>query len=202
MDGDSGQGNGADNEGDGDSAGGFSSKKLPTVKKGDLVTCTAADLAEKQTSPPKHFTDATLLGAMTGIARYVSDPAIKKVLRETDGIGTEATRAGIIELLFSREFLTRKGKEIRATNIGIQLITSLPDVMRHPDMTAHWESQLEAISQREMKYGQFMQPLTEGLSGLIDEVSSVSFSGMKGMGKKFVKRKTTRKRAKPAAKKK
>ena len=183
ADGDSGQGNGADNEGDGDSAGGFSSKKLPTVKKGDLVTCTAADLAEKQTSPPKHFTDATLLGAMTGIARYVSDPAIKKVLRETDGIGTEATRAGIIELLFSREFLTRKGKEIRATNIGIQLITSLPDVMGHPDMTAHWESQLEAISQREMKYGQFMQPMVEGLGQLIDEVSAVRFSGLQGLGK-------------------
>jgi DNA topoisomerase-3 len=69
-------------------------------------------------------------------------------------------------------------------------------------MTAHWESQLEAISEKNMKYGQFMQPLTEGLSGLIDEVGRVSFSGMEGMGKKFVKRKTTRKRAKPVAKKK
>ncbi|PWQ92357.1 DNA topoisomerase III [Leucothrix pacifica] len=164
-------------------AAGFSNKTLPTVNKGDSVLCTDADLAEKQTSPPKHFTDATLLGAMTGIARYVSDPAIKKVLRETDGIGTEATRAGIIELLFSREFLTRKGKEIRATNIGIQLITSLPDVMGHPDMTAHWESQLEAISQRQMKYGQFMQPMVEGLNQLIDEVSAVQFQGLQGLGK-------------------
>lgn len=164
-------------------AGDFSSKTLPNVKKGDDVLCTSADLAEKQTSPPKHFTDATLLSAMTGIARYVSDPAIKKVLRETDGIGTEATRAGIIELLFTREFLTRKGKEIRATNIGIQLITSLPDVMGNPDMTAHWESQLNAISQREMKYGQFMQPMVEGLNQLIDEVSAVRFRGLQGLGK-------------------
>ena len=174
----------------GGNSGGFSSKKLPNVKKGESVLCSAADLAEKQTSPPKHFTDATLLGAMTGIARYVSDPAIKKVLRETDGIGTEATRAGIIELLFSREFLTRKGKEIRATNIGRQLITSLPDVMGHPDMTAHWESQLEAISQREMKYGQFMQPMVEGLNQLIDEVSGVQFQGLQGLGKSPFKKRS------------
>ena len=179
----------------------FSSKKLPNVAKGDQVSCTDAKLDEKQTSPPKHFTDATLLAAMTGIARYVSNPAIKKVLRDTDGLGTEATRAGIIELLFKRQFLSRKGKEIRATEVGRQLVNSLPEKMVLPDMTAHWESQLEAISEKKLKYGQFMQPLTEGLSGLIEEVGSVSFSGMKGMGKKFVKRKVTRKRSKSAAKK-
>ncbi|WP_277253849.1 DNA topoisomerase, partial [Neptunomonas phycophila] len=76
-----------------------------------------ADVHEKQTSPPKYFTDATLLSAMTGIARYVSDTAIRKVLRETDGLGTEATRAGIIELLFKRGFLTRVAKDIRATEV-------------------------------------------------------------------------------------
>ncbi|MGB1309797.1 MAG: DNA topoisomerase III [Leucothrix sp.] len=184
---------------------GFSSKQLPMVKKGDDVHCTDAQLVEKQTSPPKHFTDATLLGAMTGIARYVTDPKIKKVLRETDGIGTEATRAGIIELLFKREFVARKGKEIRATMIGRQLITSLPESMGHPDMTAHWESQLEAICQRAMSYGGFMQPMTHGLQQLINDVSAVQFSGLQGLGKapkqwgkknKFTKKKT------PANKKK
>ncbi len=178
----------------------FSAKQLPNVKKGDLVTCTAANLIEKQTTPPAHFTDATLLGAMTGIARYVNDPAIKKVLRETDGIGTEATRAGIIELLFTREYLTRKGKEIRATNIGIQLITSLPESMGYPDMTAHWESQLEAICKREISYGNFMQPMTQGLQQLINDVGAVEFTGLNGLGKapnkwgkkrKFTKKKST-----------
>jgi len=188
---------GSDNE--------FSSKKLPNVAKGDQVSCIDAKLDEKQTSPPKHFTDATLLAAMTGIARYVSNPEIKKVLRETDGLGTEATRAGIIELLFKRQFLTRKGKEIRATDVGRQLINSLPQQMVLPDMTAHWESQLEAISEKTMKYGEFMQLLTQGLSSLINEVSDVSFSGMKGMGTKrtgktFSKRSITRKRAKPNTK--
>ena len=179
---------------------GFSTKQLPLVKKGDPVTCTDAKLIEKQTSPPAHFTDATLLGAMTGIARYVNDPAIKKVLRETDGIGTEATRAGIIELLFTREYLVRKGKEIRATKIGMQLITSLPQSMGYPDMTAHWESQLEAICQCEISYGHFMQPMTQGLQQLINDVGAVEFSGLQGLGKtpkkwgkkkNFTKKRTT-----------
>ena len=166
-----------------DNNGGFSTKQLPLVKKGDPVTCTDANLIEKQTTPPPYFTDATLLGAMTGIARYVSEPTIKKILRETDGIGTDATRAGIIELLFSREFLTRKGKEIRATKIGIQLITSLPESMGTPDMTAQWESQLEAICQRKISYGNFMQPMTQGLQQLINDVGTVEFSGLNGLGK-------------------
>src|SRR5699024_961889 len=80
----------------------ISADKLPNVVKGESVLCSNGRLDEKHTSPPKHFTDATLLAAMTGIARYVSDPEIKKVLRDTDGLGTEATRAGIIELLFKR----------------------------------------------------------------------------------------------------
>lgn len=190
---------------DQEESGGFSSKQLPIVKKGDPINCSDARLVEKQTSPPRHFTDATLLGAMTGIARYVNDPAIKKVLRETDGIGTEATRAGIIELLFMREFLARKGKEIRATMIGRQLITSLPESMGYPDMTAHWESQLEAICQREISYGHFMQPMLQGLQQLVNDVGTVEFSGLQGLGKapkkwgnkkKFAKKKAPVKRKK------
>jgi DNA topoisomerase-3 len=123
------------------------------------------------------------------------------VLRESDGLGTEAKRSGIIALLFKWKLLSRKSKEIHATEVGCQLVNSPPEQMVLPPMTAYWESQLEAISEKNMKYGQFMQPLTEGLSGLIDQVVDVNFSGMKGMGKKFMKRKATRKRAKPAAKK-
>ncbi|MCZ2723200.1 DNA topoisomerase [Marinomonas sp. 15G1-11] len=167
----------------------FSNTNLPNVLKGDQVQCLNGRLDEKTTSPPKHFTDATLLSAMTGIARYVTDSEIKKVLRETDGLGTEATRAGIIELLFKRQFLTKKGKEIHATTIGRQLVDSLPKQMVLPDMTAHWESQLEAISEKRISYHHFMTPLITGLSQLIHEVEQVSFSGMNGMGKKFTKRK-------------
>lgn len=181
--------------------GGWTNKNLPNLVKGDPVTCTKALLDEKQTSPPMHFNDATLLAAMTGIARYVSNPEIKKVLRDTDGLGTEATRAGIIELLFKRQFLTRKGKEIHATEVGRQLVNSLPKQMVLPDMTAHWESQLEAISERGISYHQFMQPLTEGLSGLIKQVNGVNFDGLKGLGKKFSKSKMTRKKPRANPKK-
>ncbi|MDP2514801.1 DNA topoisomerase III [Photobacterium damselae subsp. piscicida] len=160
----------------------FSAKKLPNVRTGEHVQCINADLISKQTTPPKYFTDATLLSAMTGIARYVTNPTIKKVLRDTDGLGTEATRAGIIELLFKRQFLVRKGKEIRATDVGRQLITILPKQMVIPDMTAHWESQLEAISQREMRYSDFMNPLTDRLNQLLKDVQQVSFSGLQGKG--------------------
>lgn len=168
---------------------GFSSAILPNVNTGETVTCTDGKLDEKQTSPPKGFTDATLLAAMTGIARFVSNPEIKKVLKDTDGLGTEATRAGIIELLFKRQFLVKKGKEIHSTSIGRQLVTSLPEQMVVPDMTAHWESQLEDISQKRLKYGQFIEPLTSGLKQLIGEVDGADFQSLKGLGKRPMQRK-------------
>ena len=175
--------------------------KLPNVSKGDPVKHINGRLDEKQTSPPKPFTDASLLSAMTGIARYVADPEIKKILRDTDGLGTEATRAGIIELLFKRQFLSRKGNDIHATTVGRHLVNSLPNRMVLPDMTAHWESQLEAISEKTMKYGQFMGPLTDDLHTLISEVSTVSFTALRGAGKKPTFRKKSYKKKQAQAKK-
>lgn len=91
---------------------------LPVVAKGDELLCEKGEVVERQTQPPRHFTDATLLSAMTGIARFVQDKDLKKILRATDGLGTEATRAGIIELLFKRGFLTKKGRYIHSTDAG------------------------------------------------------------------------------------
>ena len=140
------------------------------VKKGELVQCIDTELLSKETQPPRPFTDATLLSAMTGIARFVKDPEIKKILRETDGLGTEATRAGIIELLFKRQFLTRQGKSIRSTPIGQNLILSLPESVSMPDMTAHWELQLEEISKKEFSYQQFMHQLNSSLLSLVEQL--------------------------------
>lgn len=174
----------------------FSKTQLPDLKVGDAVDCIDATLDEKQTTPPKHFTDATLLAAMTGISRYVTDPEIKKILRETDGLGTEATRAGIIELLFKRQFLTKIGKEIHATPVGRNLINSLPSVMVVPDMTAHWEAQLEAICEKRLKYQDFMQPMVSGLQHLISDVAQQQsqFAALSGLGHTRVQRKFTRKK--------
>jgi DNA topoisomerase-3 len=157
---------------------GFSAIKLPNVIAGDCVHCLHGELVEKNTSPPKYFTDATILGALTGIARYVTNAEIKKLLRDTDGLGTEATRAGIIELLFKRQFLVRKGKDIRATEIGKKLITSLPVQISQPDMTALWESQLESISNKTLNYQFFIKGVEKNLQQLILEVKDIAFTDL------------------------
>ncbi|WP_085248012.1 DNA topoisomerase III [Gilliamella mensalis] len=146
------------------------------VKKGETVQCIDTELVSKETQPPRPFTDATLLSAMTGIARFVKDPEIKKILRETDGLGTEATRAGIIELLFKRQFLTRQGKLIRATDVGKNLILSLPDIMSMPDMTAHWELQLDEISKKAFSYQQFMHQLNSSLLDLVNQLKNTKLN--------------------------
>lgn len=154
---------------------------LPTLKKGQLLNCERGELVEKNTTPPAYFTDATLLAAMTGIARYVTSAELRKVLKETDGLGTEATRAGIIELLFYRGFMERRGKQIHATDAGRGLIRTLPADASEPDMTAHWEATLNAISQRTTGYDDFMSPLVERLHEMVAGSVSVTPEALKGV---------------------
>ncbi|MCP5205235.1 MAG: DNA topoisomerase III [Pseudomonadales bacterium] len=154
---------------------------LPTLEKGETCLCEKGEVLEKQTTPPKPFDDASLLAAMTGIARYVQDPELRRVLKDTDGLGTEATRAGIIELLFTRGFLVRNRKQIRSTPAGRGLIHSLPEIATTPDMTAHWEQQLDAISQRQGSYKGFMEPLLVSLRELIVQSQSVLPEGLKNI---------------------
>lgn len=161
---------------------------LPVVSKGDELLCERGEVLAKQTQPPRPFTDATLLSAMTGIARFVQDKELKKVLRATDGLGTEATRAGIIELLFRRTFLVKKGRYIHSTEAGRALIHALPEMAARPDMTAHWESTLTRISEKACRYDEFMQPLVSTLIGLIGEArqrpSLQAFRGLAATGAK------------------
>ncbi|MGY0162535.1 DNA topoisomerase III [Edwardsiella tarda] len=140
---------------------------LPVVARDDVLHCERGELMARQTQPPRPFTDATLLSAMTGIARFVQDKSLKKILRATDGLGTEATRAGIIELLFRRGFLQKKGRNIHASEAGRALIHCLPEMAGRPDMTAHWESTLTKISEKGCRYQDFMHPLVETLQQLI-----------------------------------
>ena len=140
---------------------------LPSLVKGQVLHCVRGEVVDKNTQPPSYFTDATLLAAMSNIARFVRDPELKKVLKETDGLGTEATRAGIIELLFKRQFLYRVGKTIQATEVGRKLIESLPDSLTLPDMTALWEMQLNAISLKQQSYQGFVLPLQKQLEDII-----------------------------------
>ncbi|AVL82247.1 DNA topoisomerase III [Klebsiella oxytoca] len=154
---------------------------LPVVAKDDELLCEKGEVVERQTQPPRHFTDATLLSAMTGIARFVQDKDLKKILRATDGLGTEATRAGIIELLFKRGFLTKKGRYIHSTDAGKALFHSLPEMATRPDMTAHWESILTQISEKQCRYQDFMQPLVGTLFQLIDQARSTPVRRFRGI---------------------
>ncbi|BBG83088.1 DNA topoisomerase 3 [Aeromonas hydrophila] len=175
---------------------------LPALRQGEQLLCERGELQEKMTQPPKSFTDATLLAAMTGIARYVQDPEIRKTLRETDGLGTEATRAGIIDLLFKRRFLVRQGKSIKATPTGRALIQALPATATTPDMTALWEQHLGRIAERQTSYQQFMGPLTEQLNGLIDRArqdSGASFSALPKAAPGADKRRFTKRKRSTAA---
>ncbi|XPE38818.1 DNA topoisomerase [Shigella flexneri] len=131
---------------------------LPVVAKGDELLCEKGEVVERQPSrraisPMRHcFGDDRDRALCAG-------QDLKKILRATDGLGTEATRAGIIELLFKRGFLTKKGRYIHSTDAGKALFHSLPEMATRPDMTAHWESVLTQISEKQCRYQDFMQPL-------------------------------------------
>jgi DNA topoisomerase-3 len=167
---------------------------LPKLKKGDSVFCQKGEVIEKNTTPPKPYTDATLIAAMTGIAKYVTDVAIRKILKETDGLGTEATRAGILDLLMQRGFLSRQGKNINATEAGHALIASLPSQATTPDMTAHWESTLNAIANKSAHYSDFMHALENQLPNLMNSVEADKLKNIKSLAKtkpSYKKSKTT-----------
>ena len=176
---------------------GHQENSLPRLTKGQILYCQQGELVEKFTSPPDSFTDATLLSAMTGIARFVSDPNIKKVLRDTDGLGTDATRAGIIDLLFKRNFLQRNGKKIVPTEVGVALINTLPTMATLPDMTAQWEAMLTAISEKKASYLNFMQPLINTVTEMVTGASQQSFTGLPKVAfkRKRAKRKFSKKSA-------
>lgn len=143
---------------------------VPPLKKGSVLTCREGELKQHQTEPPKHFTEATLLQAMTGIARFVADKELKKILRDTDGLGTEATRAGILDTLFKRQLLTRQGKSILSSPAGRGLVNALPEESTYPDMTAHWEHQLQGMAERNQAYQPFMMDLLTRMDGLMSHV--------------------------------
>lgn len=143
---------------------------VPALSRGETLICREGEVKDHKTEPPRHFTESTLLQAMTGIARFVSDKNLKKILRDTDGLGTEATRAGILDTLFKRQLLTRQGRHIHSSEAGRGLIHALPTESTFPDMTAHWEHQLQAMAEKKQPYAPFMHSLQGQIEGLIEQV--------------------------------
>ncbi|MGR2740100.1 DNA topoisomerase III [Billgrantia sp. Q4P2] len=140
---------------------------LPPLTEGEACRVEACEVEDRETRPPEPFTDASLIKAMMNIARYVDDPEVKRTLREHDGLGTEATRAGIIETLIERGYLVRLKKTLRATRLGTGLIASLPEAASRPERTALWEQRLTAIVERNDDPAPFLSALVEDLRGLL-----------------------------------
>lgn len=149
---------------------------LSRLRTGASLTCQNIDVAEKATKPQPLFTEATLLAALVRVADFVADPRIKSLLKEKDkdkkdehgGIGTPATRAGIIETLKKRHFIhVEKGKFV-PTETGLALIDALPDSVTQPDMTAVWAEKQAAIETGEMSIERFIDGLYAEVTRLIE----------------------------------
>ncbi|HEK8926562.1 TPA: DNA topoisomerase 3 [Clostridioides difficile] len=138
-------------------------KVLPAISQGEVFTAKAS-IKEGKTSPPKHYTDDTLLSAMGNANNALEDMGRK-------GIGTPATRAGILEKLIKTGFAERKGdkkaKHFIPTHKGISLITILPEIIQSPILTAEWEEKLKQIEQGGLSPDEFLQEINEMIESLV-----------------------------------
>ena len=142
------------------------SGKLPMLAEGQTLQCIEATVVARRTAPPKPYTDGTLIAAMTGIHKLVTDQKLKARLKETAGLGTEATRASMIEVLITREYAERKKKEIHPTGRGVQLIDMLRRVapeLADPGTTALQEDALADIAAGRAALDAFLKQETEAV---------------------------------------
>lgn len=159
-----------------DAADELASGELPLMKKGDGVIGKEYDIQEKETKPPSRFTAATLLQAMKEIHKYVKNDEVKKQLKDVSGIGTEATRATIIDDLIKRGFIEAKGKKkiLTPTENAYLLIHSLPDELSYPDETAFWEERLAQMTHGNDTLESFINDQIGFLSKLVQKALSDS----------------------------
>ena len=130
---------------------------LPKVAKGDSVTYKNSELKKSTTEPPPRFTASSLVQGMKDIHKYVKNPEVQQQLKDVYGIGTEATRAQIIDDLISRGFLSFKTKKtLQPTEKAFMLIDLLPDEITFPDATAIWEDKLHSMSEGEGTIDEFL----------------------------------------------
>ena len=130
--------------------------ELPDVSIGDVITIENKEIKEKYTQPPKHFTEDTLLKAM----ELAGNDALEKGVEvEREGLGTPATRAGIIENLIYKEFIERDKKNLIATPKGKSLIEIVADNFKSAEMTAQWEMELSEIAQGKSSKKEFLEAI-------------------------------------------
>lgn len=128
------------------------------------------EVQEKETRPPKYYTEATLLRAMESAGKNVDDEDLREAMKE-NGIGRPSTRANIIETLFRRKYLEKKKKNIHATPTGIGLIDVIQsDLLKSPELTGQWEYKLRLIENGDYDVKKFREELTQMVVSLTNEV--------------------------------
>jgi len=161
------KGQGAVTEG---SKGGDGRQALPTLVEGQTVHIKAMDVLEKETQPPKHYTDATLLAAMKNAGREIEDDALAEAMKQT-GLGTPATRAEMIEKLIRTGYVQRERKQLRATEKGRALIGLVAEPLRSPELTAAWEQQLKEVEEGKRPAGEFYGNIVGFIRELVPRVA-------------------------------
>ncbi|GAA6410056.1 DNA topoisomerase 3 [Blautia hominis] len=137
---------------------------LPVLQEGQLFETVSANVREGKTSPPKHYTEDSLLAAMeTAGAGDMPEDAERK------GLGTPATRAATLEKLVSAGFVDRKKKQLIPTEKGTNLILVLPDNIKSPTLTAEWESMLKQVERGELAADSFMEQIADMSRTLVKE---------------------------------
>lgn len=147
-------------------------QKLPEFQVGQQISVQSLSLKSGKTTPPARYTEATLLSAMEHPSRTVSDKSLSKILEETSGLGTPATRADIIEKLFSTFYVERRGKELVPTSKGIQLVALVPEELRSAELTARWEDRLSAIAKGKASDQCFVEDMKNYATKLVSEVKN------------------------------
>jgi len=143
--------------------------ELPDLGRGELVQTTRTEIKEKETRPPKRYTEATLLAVMEGVGKLMEDRELKAAMKE-HGLGTPATRAAIIETLIKRSYIERQKKTLIPTTKGETLTDLVPDIIKNPELTGQWEKTLADIETGAADSEEFMTGIKK-LTGEIVELA-------------------------------
>ena len=149
---------------------------LPLLREGLDCAITDVRLKDLWTQPPKPFTEGDLIKAMKNVAKLVQDPLLKQKLKDTTGIGTEATRAGIIQGLLDRGYLSKNGKALAATPPAFSLIDAVPRAIADPGTTAIWEQALDMVQSGEMSLETFVSKQAAWMSKHIERCSGLQMT--------------------------
>lgn len=146
---------------------------LPVLRQGCDCAVVDVKLKDLWTQPPKPYTEGDLIKAMKNVAKLVQDPLLKQKLKDTTGIGTEATRAGIIQGLIDRGYLVKHGKALSATPAAFSLIDAVPRAIADPGTTAIWEQALDMVQSGEMSLEEFVAKQAAWMSKQVSRCSGL-----------------------------